>query len=810
MFFFFFSSRRRHTRSYGDWSSDVCSSDLPLLRGPMDGSRRLWRRLGSAGRRRHALHRRAAATSRRSKRARAGTRAARARAPRAAHVHLLWLVLRRHRRARVADRAALGGARDRARRDRRRPTRSGSAGAPRPGAEQRSGGRDRAGAVSARRESGAGPRCAHLMDPVRFVFGVHFHQPVGNFDHVFEDHLRDVYLPLVERLTERRFLPFALHISGPLLEWLEAHAATYLDSIGRLAADGHVELLLAGFYEPVLASLMRPDRLEQIGWLREAIRRRFGVEATGLWLTERVWEPDLAADLADAGVRYLLVDDRHFLVSGFERDRLHAPFLTESGGMRVGLFPIDERLRYLIPFRPPAEISAYLRELRQAGRPLAVLVDDGEKFGGWPGTKDWVYTRGWLAQFCDAIAALVAAGEVRLTTPGAALREVASAGLAYLPTASYREMEAWALPARAVARLGALERDLGEERVAGPDGAFVRGGHWRNFLVKYPEANRMHKKMLALSALCRERGDPPAARRAIGRAQCNDAYWHGVFGGLYLPHLRAAIWRNLALAEGDLRRGEGLAVERLDFDGDGAEELWVHSASFSAVVSPRRGSAIEEYTLFEPGINYADVLTRRREAYHEPALAQPGDAREGAAFDGTPSIHDLEHTSRLERLPPIDPADRALFVDRVLSGDVTLDKYSSGSFQPLASWARTPFDVTLDRTAHAVELLLRPAQNAVPPGHLTKRMTFAQSGRLTVGYRWDPATFPPDVFFCPEISASRRLELTITPTPDVWSFPFATVSRSERGFEETVQGYSHTPRWPIRSAEGRLVLGEQS
>src|SRR5437588_1644188 len=27
--FFFFSSRRRHTRSLCDWSSDVCSSDLP-------------------------------------------------------------------------------------------------------------------------------------------------------------------------------------------------------------------------------------------------------------------------------------------------------------------------------------------------------------------------------------------------------------------------------------------------------------------------------------------------------------------------------------------------------------------------------------------------------------------------------------------------------------------------------------------------------------------------------------------------------------------------------------------------------------
>ena len=31
IFFFFFSSRRRHTRSLCDWSSDVCSSDLPKI-----------------------------------------------------------------------------------------------------------------------------------------------------------------------------------------------------------------------------------------------------------------------------------------------------------------------------------------------------------------------------------------------------------------------------------------------------------------------------------------------------------------------------------------------------------------------------------------------------------------------------------------------------------------------------------------------------------------------------------------------------------------------------------------------------------
>ena len=227
------------------------------------------------------------------------------------------------------------------------------------------------------------------MDPIRFVFGLHLHQPVGNFDYVFEQHVRDVYRPLLERLEAREFLPAVLHVSGPLLEWLESHDTAYLDQLGRLAGDGRIELLLAGFYEPVLASLPRRDRVEQIGWMRDAIQQRFGVAADGLWLTERVWEPELAADLAEAGVRYALVDDRHFLVTGFRPEQLHAPLWTESDGRPLALFPIDERLRYLIPFRPPEETAEYLRALRAEGHQLAVLADDGEKFGGWPGTREW-------------------------------------------------------------------------------------------------------------------------------------------------------------------------------------------------------------------------------------------------------------------------------------------------------------------------------------------------------------------------------------------------------------------------------------
>jgi len=631
---------------------------------------------------------------------------------------------------------------------------------------------------------------------------------VGNFDHVFEQHVRDVYRPFIERLREREFLPIALHISGPLLEWLEAHDSAYLDLIGQLAADGRIELLSSGFYEPVLAALSRQDRLEQLGWMREAIQRRFGVEPAGLWLTERVWEPDLAADLAAAGVRFALVDDRHFLVSGFEQDALHAPFWTESDGQRLALFPIDERLRYLVPFQPPAATAAYLRELHAAGRRLAVLVDDGEKFGGWPGTKEWVYERGWLSQFLDAMDALITAGEIRLSTLAAALEEVPSGGIAYLPTASYREMEAWSLPPRAAARLAGLERDVGE-RLAGPDGALIRGAHWKNFLVKYPESNRMHKKTQALSTLCRARGNPAAPRRAIGRAQCNDAYWHGVFGGLYLPHLRAAIWRNLAAAERELRAGEPLAVERLDVDGDGFEELWIHSGKFSALVSPRRGGAIEEYTLFDTGINYANALTRRREAYHELAPAPtPDPTTSEEPGSGTPSIHDIEKGVRFERLPPADADERALFVDRVVPGPLLLEGYSRGEYQPLASWARTPFAVEVQRSRGGVEIVCRPEEKerAGTQGLAEKRLRFTARGEFTVTYRWDPAAFPAGALFAPEISLAHPLEIRYTPVADVWSFPIATVSKSERGLDETVQGQSLTPRWSVALGKARIEV----
>jgi hypothetical protein len=329
--------------------------------------------------------------------------------------------------------------------------------------------------------------------------------------------------------------------------------------------------------------------------------------------------------------------------------------------------------------------------------------------------------------------------------------------------------------------------------------SFVRGGHWHHFLVKYPESNRMHKTMVALSNLSRARGDPPEARRAIGRAQCNDAYWHGVFGGLYLPHLRNAIWRQLAIAERVLRQGEPLAYEELDLDYDGYPELWIHSAQFSAVISPHRGGAIEILTRFADLTNLADVLTRRRESYHELPKQDAHGHAEGND-GGTASIHDIERGSRLKTLPPVDAEPRAILVERLLGGDVSAEAYAHARYTAIQSWAAVPMSAQVSLDPGFATVMLKGRD-------LEKRLRFDVTGCLDVTYSWNTATAPANAVFAPELSLAREVPLRVEPGTEVWRSKITTVARSERGFEETVQGFSLTPRWPARLGACSLELG---
>jgi hypothetical protein len=387
---------------------------------------------------------------------------------------------------------------------------------------------------------------------------------------------------------------------------------------------------------------------------------------------------------------------------------------------------------------------------------------------------------------------------VTLATPSSVVREVPAGGLAYLPSASYREMELWSLPPGAAAALEHAGERLGAEGAGA-----LRGGHWRGFLAKYEESNRMHKKAQVLSELCRAAGDPPAARHAIGRAQCNDAYWHGVFGGLYLRHLRNAIWQNLAEAERILRAGQGLETEERDLDGDGRPEIWVHSASFSTVVSPLRGGALVELTDLAHGVNLADVLTRRRESYHR-ITPPPEDAHEAHATDdgGMASIHELEWGLRVERLPPVDLDVRTVLAERVISRGVDHGSYERAAYVPRHSWTADAFEARVG-SGRTVTLTLR----STGPIVLEKTLEITERGAIEVTYTWDPAQLPGDAWFAPEVSVADDPGIAFDPAPDqTWRHDIVTVSKRESGLEETVQGCSITPLWPCSLGTARMLL----
>src|SRR5262249_25622846 len=151
-----------------------------------------------------------------------------------------------------------------------------------------------------RRPSGSGSRVVVSRGPLALCFGVHNHQPIGNFDSVLVETTERAYRPLLERLRARTEVRLSVHCTGSLLVWLREHPRATLDRLGELASAGRVGLLTGGFYEPILAILPDADKRGQIERLSAFLRAEFGVRPRGMWLAERVWEPTLPRALRDA------------------------------------------------------------------------------------------------------------------------------------------------------------------------------------------------------------------------------------------------------------------------------------------------------------------------------------------------------------------------------------------------------------------------------------------------------------------------------------------------------------------------------
>ena len=563
------------------------------------------------------------------------------------------------------------------------------------------------------------------MKQIYLGLAIHNHQPLGNFPWVFEQAYQQAYLPMVEALEKHTIVRLSLHYSGCLIDWLAKTHPEFLHRVAGLVDRGQVEIIGGAYYEPILSSIPDADKLGQITKMSGIINQRFGSKPTGLWLAERVWEPYLAKVLAEADIEWTLVDDTAFKLVGLDDKDLFGYYITEEQGHFVKLFPINKYLRSSIPWHDVDEVISYFREeaSEKEGK-IAILGDDGEKFGVWPETYAYCWQSQWLNQFFTE---LESNQNWLHTLPlGEYVRRFPPLGRIYLPCASYDEMLEWSLPADKSWEYTKLKHQL--EAEGRPDIIqFMHGGLWRNFLVRYPEINRMHKKMLRVhqkvyQAQTIDRND--CGLEELWKAQCNCPYWHGVFGGIYLADIRATTYSHLIQAENKadkiiqqhrswlgriLRLDRGwIEYEKTDFDRDGIEELLIDGTVFSVYLTPGEGGSIFEWDIRRHSYNLLSTLARRPEAYHR-ALTELSSEKQRGRGGGISSIHDSIRVKDEEasRSLVYDKHLRSSLIDHFLSLDTELQEFADNVYTDLGDFADQPYESSVEKRGSGIKVRLR-------------------------------------------------------------------------------------------------------
>ncbi len=435
------------------------------------------------------------------------------------------------------------------------------------------------------------------MPRINFVFAIHFHQPTGQLKWVNDRVYENSYKLLLEIFREYSDLKFTIHISGPLLLYMKEYYPEWINEMAKLGDYGTFEFLAGSYGESILPLLPDSDRVNQVREYIRLFEKLFGYKPKGFWLPERVWEPSLPKPLAVNGIEYVLIDDSTLYRSGRGEPDNYYVWLTEDNGYGLKIFFIDTGIRYVLPWRSSGEVIDYmLSKSSGAGDRVIVWGSDAEKFGEW---RDREWARNWLRDFLENMR--IRRQDIAMIHPSEYISEHGVHGLLYLASGSYDKMLEWS------------------------------NGFFRNFLVKYRESNNMHKKMLWVRRkLVSLKDDEHPAWKHYYLAQCNDPYWHGLFGGIYLSHLRQAVYEEYIVAEKMVEETlkyyeETPLIHYIDFDYDGEYEYLYETPEMNLYIKPGDGGTVFEQDIKIDGYehNLQDTMTRYWEPYLEGTGFKP-------------------------------------------------------------------------------------------------------------------------------------------------------------------------------------------
>lgn len=634
------------------------------------------------------------------------------------------------------------------------------------------------------------------MNKLHFGIVLHFHQPVGNFEEVFERAYANCYKPYLELLSNYPDINMTIHFSGSLLDYLGERHPEIIDFINLLASRGQIEIMGGPYYEPILTAIPQVDAIGQMNLMSEYIKEKFGFRPNGVWIPERVWEPGLARLIWQAGIRYCTLDDTLLMKAGMGKEDIAGYVLAGEGRHKIAAFPFDKKLRYLIPFKLPQETIDYLKEVASKREDfLLVYADDGEKFGEWPGTHEWVYKREWLKDFFDLL--MSNSDWIELVKLSDYMNSHKPVTTLKIPEGAYDEMMEWA------------------------------EGPWKNFLSRYPESNQMQKKALYVSSKIEKlkkaakKADTAKideAKKELYKGQCNCAYWHGLYGGLYFYHLRNAVYNHLISAEKiadeilHKSRKKRLTLKQLDFNPGSTKEYVMESETFSLYFDPEDGGVLRELDYRPLSMNLVNTLSRKKEAYHrvshpidkygryclrdhilEERLRKP-DFTKGT-YNECGDFHTSSYTAKKKK--------ETLVLERK-------SKVHDVGFKIVKQIAiRSEKEIVISYNIEkgdpkAVDILFAVEFNITMPYLNADRYNYMCNGENIGGLNTSGATASANSFGISDLRKELRVSFEFSKTAEnIWYFPIKTISQSEKKYGRNYQASCILPRWKPDFVKGK-------
>ena len=395
-------------------------------------------------------------------------------------------------------------------------------------------------------------------------------------------------IELTELLNTFQNIKSSFHLSGNLISYLDKKYPDFAGKIRNLLEHHQLELLSGGIYEPILSSIPKEDRQTQISLMNRLINHTYGYIPHGAWITEYSWEPSIALDLAKSRIQYTCLPKEYFKSAGLEENELSGYFITEDEGRKIAVFPILHNLADLMEQYSPKEAINYLHETSFTEEPIIVLVYEILN----PDSSKIL----WLKEFFRILNSKPDFIETRLFNDY--YQSNKPKGRIYLP---------------------------GKQQIQ-------TKSKWNHFLLKYHEANLLHKKMLRVSKKVNSAKEGKSRFKVIKEminqaydlllmGQCNDTYWDTVLGGIYSPRKRHNTYSNLIKAENLLdaasrQNSKWIQVSEIDYDCDGNDEIIIETETQNVYISPALGGTILECDYRPKNINITNTISRIEEEYH--------------------------------------------------------------------------------------------------------------------------------------------------------------------------------------------------